>query len=115
MILSITLLYISYTIPPVYAEPSQTEIFFMTPTQDYRSANLSFPGTDGHSSSGWNPTTDCLLPGGPNTNATIGKDGACNNLPKYYYFDETNIPPGDTTRIAITLPEYILDVSCSNT
>ena len=108
-----TLLYISYTIPLVCAQPfSQTTLGLFTPTQDYQSANLTYPGTNQDHSSSWNPRIECLLMGKPNT---IGANGACNNLPKYSGFDGIAIPPGDTTRIAITLPGYILDVSCSNT
>ena len=112
MRLSATLLYISCAISLVYAEPSQPAIFFYTPTQDYYSANLTFPGIDRNGSHYWGPITQCLLPGGPNTNPTIGDKGACNNLPKYYYFDFQTFEAGKTTRIAITLPDYILDASC---
>jgi len=114
MRLSTTLLYISYTIPLVYAYQSETSIFLYAPSQVERWANLTYVHNGDHtnSSSYWSEPGKCYPSGEPDSNFTLAEGSACNNLPIYHYFDSPTIKPGQTVTIAIEVPGYKLDVSC---
>jgi hypothetical protein len=112
MKLTSTLLYISSTIPLVYAYQSETTIFFNTQSQGEYSAKLMYfqDGKQAKSFSYWSESSYCYPGGTPERNATLAKGASCDNLPVYNYFDAATIKAGETVRVAIEVPEYKLDV-----
>jgi len=114
MRLSSAFLYISYTIPLVYAYQSETSIFLYAPFQVERWANLTYVNNGEHtkSQSYWSEPGKCYPSGEPDSNPINAEGAACDNLPIYHYFDSPTIKPGQTVTIAIEVPGYKLDVSC---
>ena len=107
-------LYISYTIPLVYAYQSETSIFLYAPFQVERWANLTYVNNGEHtkSQSYWSEPGKCYPSGEPDSNPINAEGAACDNLPIYHYFDSPTIKPGQTVTIAIEVPGYKLDVRC---
>jgi hypothetical protein len=115
---STILLYISYTLPLVFADNSETSVFFYVPTHVAKKNGSLLMITEGQTESTDNDwiTKDFCFPSGRHDGAVRVMEGTfCDNLPKYKrYVSSPTLKPGQVYQIKYEQLEYRLDVSCIN-